>query len=97
MANCRKCINQTLFACFIGKAIFFPFFFCGLYSDLAYFTGLAGVAVSLNGESKQRAWAGDSEAAAEGGMFDNVRMPNYGSSRSTDLHRLLGDVPSPNQ
>lgn len=43
-------INAFLLAAFIGKLIFFFGIFGSLFSDLAMFTGLAGLSVSLNGD-----------------------------------------------
>jgi hypothetical protein len=47
-------INRALLACFIGKILTFMLVFGSISSDLAWFTGIAGLAVSLNGESKAR-------------------------------------------
>ena len=41
--------NRFILAFFIAKLILFFFVFGGFYSDLAIFTGLAGLSVSLNG------------------------------------------------
>lgn len=54
-----KTINQALFACFLGRAVFFLFFVGGLDGDLPYMIGLIGLGVSLNGENRD--WAHDSE------------------------------------
>lgn len=43
-------INAFLLAAFIGRLIFFFAVFGSLFSDLALFTGLAGLSVSLNGD-----------------------------------------------
>ena len=53
-APALKTVNIALLACFIGKIIFFLAVFGALNSDLAFFTGLAGLSVSLNGETKER-------------------------------------------
>jgi len=50
-----KTLNRVLLACFIVKVISFLFIFGTLESDLAYFAGLVGFAVSLNGEVKRTA------------------------------------------
>jgi O-antigen ligase len=42
-------LNRFLFALFLAKIIFFFGVFGSLYSDLAVFTGLIGLSVSLNG------------------------------------------------
>ena len=42
-------INTVLMALFVAKMLFFLFIFGAFYSDLFFFTGLAGLAVSLNG------------------------------------------------
>ena len=42
-------LNRFLFAYFLTKAIFFFAVFGNLYSDLATFTGLVGLSISLNG------------------------------------------------
>jgi hypothetical protein len=42
-------LNSFLFACFIAKIIFFFVVFGSLYSDLAFFTGLVGLSVCING------------------------------------------------
>ena len=42
-------LNRFLFAFFIMKTIFFFLVFGSLYSDLAFFTGLVGLSVSING------------------------------------------------
>jgi O-Antigen ligase len=44
-----KNINTFLFAHFLAKAFFFFTIFGSLYSDLAIFTGLAGLSVAING------------------------------------------------
>jgi len=44
-----KLINTFLFAYFLARVVFFAAVFGSLYSDLALFTGLLGVSVSLNG------------------------------------------------
>ena len=49
-----KVINVTLLACFIGKVIFFIGVFGAIDLDLAFFTGLVGLSVSLNGETRER-------------------------------------------
>ena len=43
-------VNAFLLASFIGKLVFFFAVFGSLFSDLALFTGLAGLSVSLNGD-----------------------------------------------
>jgi hypothetical protein len=45
-------INGTLLACFLAKVIFFFVLAGGFYADLIYFMSLAGLAVSLNGETE---------------------------------------------
>jgi hypothetical protein len=47
-------INRALLACFIGKVIMFVLVFGSISTDLVWFTGIAGLGVSLNGESKAR-------------------------------------------
>ena len=42
-------LNTFLFAFFVMKTIFFFLVFGSLYSDLAFFTGLIGLSVSING------------------------------------------------
>ena len=42
-------INRFLFAYFIARAIFFFVIFGSFYSDMAIFTGIVGLSVSLNG------------------------------------------------
>jgi hypothetical protein len=42
-------LNRFLFAFFIAKTIFFLFAFGSLYPDIAMFTGLVGLSISLNG------------------------------------------------
>jgi hypothetical protein len=42
-------INRFLFAFFLARVIFFIFVFGSLYTDLALFTGLVGLSVSING------------------------------------------------
>jgi hypothetical protein len=43
-----RSVNAALFACFLARLIFFVFFVGGFESDLAYFTALVGMSVSLN-------------------------------------------------
>ena len=54
-----KTINQALFACFLGRTVFFFFLVGGLDTDLPYMIGLIGLGVSLNGETRD--WARDPE------------------------------------
>jgi hypothetical protein len=42
-------INRFLFGLFVSRAIFFFAIFGSFYSDLAFFTGLLGLSVSING------------------------------------------------
>jgi hypothetical protein len=42
-------INRFMFAYFLAKAILFFLVFGNLYSDIAAFTGLIGLSISLNG------------------------------------------------
>jgi len=44
-----RTVNSFLLACYVTRIIFFFFIFGALYNDLYYFTGLAGLSVSLNG------------------------------------------------
>jgi hypothetical protein len=44
-----KTINTLLLSLFAARVIFFLVFFGGFYTDLFYFTGLAGLSVSING------------------------------------------------
>jgi hypothetical protein len=44
-----KTINTVLYAYFVARVVFFFAVFGSLYSDLALFTGLVGLSVSLNG------------------------------------------------
>jgi hypothetical protein len=43
-----KTINTALFACFLAHLVFFVFFIGGFETDLAFFTALGGMGVSLN-------------------------------------------------
>lgn len=43
-----KTVNTAIFACFLAHLIFFIFFVGGFETDLAFFTALAGLGVSLN-------------------------------------------------
>jgi hypothetical protein len=47
-------LNRFLLAYFITKTIFFFCVFGNFYSDLAMFTGLVGVSISLNGGIARR-------------------------------------------
>ena len=62
-----KSINRALLACFIAKIIFFVLVFGSISSDLAYFTGLAGLGLCLNGDlrvrSVQKEWDVDAAPA----------------------------------
>lgn len=49
-----RLINMTLLACFLARVIFFAFIVGGLESDLAYFAGLVGLSISLNGVPRPR-------------------------------------------
>ncbi len=42
-------VNRFIFAYFVARVIFFFAVFGSLYSDLALFTGLVGLSVSMNG------------------------------------------------
>ncbi len=48
-----RIINTFLFAYFVARVIFFFAVFGSLYSDLAMFTGIVGLSVSLNGGVSQ--------------------------------------------
>src|SRR5439155_8412052 len=50
-------VNMFLLAFFIAKVIFFFGVFGGFYSDLASFTGLLALSVSINGGMAQKAVA----------------------------------------
>ena len=50
-----KTINRFLFAFFVIRIIHFFFIFGGFYSDLAIFTGIVGLSVSLNNGIRKRA------------------------------------------
>ena len=50
-------VNTFLFAYFIARVIFFFLVFGGLYSDLASFTGLLALSVSINGGAAKKALA----------------------------------------
>jgi O-antigen ligase len=47
-------LNRFLFAFFITKAIFFFFAFGSLFPDIAMFTGIVGLSISLNGGIARR-------------------------------------------
>jgi hypothetical protein len=47
-------LNRFLLVYFIAKTIFFLFVFGSLYSDLAMYTGLVGLSISLNGGVAKR-------------------------------------------
>ena len=47
-------LNRFLFAYFIMKTIFFFFVFGSLYSDLAMYTGIIGLSISVNGGVARR-------------------------------------------
>jgi hypothetical protein len=49
-----RTINVTLLACYFGKIVFFLAIFGSISTDLAFFTGIAGLSVSLNGETRHR-------------------------------------------
>ncbi len=49
-----KTINRFLFAYFVARIIFFFFIFGGFYSDLAIFTGIVGLSISLNNGIRKR-------------------------------------------
>lgn len=50
-------LNRFLFAYFIARILFFFAVFGSLYSDLALFTGIVGLSISLNGGVAQRRMA----------------------------------------
>src|SRR5678815_2292803 len=47
-------LNRFLLAFFISKTIFFLFAFGSLFPDIAMFTGLVGISISLNGGVARR-------------------------------------------
>src|SRR5208283_5557251 len=42
-------VNALLLAAFAGRTVFFFIFFGALHSDIAFFAGLLGLSVALNG------------------------------------------------
>jgi len=69
--NCRygpaelRSINTFLFVCFATRVSFFVVFFGSFWSDLALFTGLAGLAVSINGPEPAKAAQPELQSADE--------------------------------
>jgi hypothetical protein len=57
-----RTINRLLFACFIARTFFFIILVGSLDADLPYLAGLIGMAVSLNGETRDSAQAEEFEA-----------------------------------
>jgi len=59
-------INAFLFAAFVARTVFFFFCFGSLHSDMAFFTGLLGFSVALNGAAaSHRAQAEPSPVGVE--------------------------------
>jgi hypothetical protein len=68
-----RTINVALFACFLARVVFFTFLVGGLEGDLAYFAGLAGLSVSLNGVPRSR------PARQEVLAAQRTRIPQFGT------------------
>jgi hypothetical protein len=68
-----KLINMTLLACFLARAIFFAFLVGGLEGDLAYFAGLVGLSISLNGVPRPRLAYQEVEAVPRFGARNAMR------------------------
>jgi hypothetical protein len=60
-----KSLNCILLSCFIARVIFFLFLAGGFEADLAYFTALAGLGLSLNGPVRARQERPELEAVPE--------------------------------
>lgn len=60
-----RVINTFLLAYFVARFVFFVTIFGGFFSDLAIFTGVVGLSVSLNGESVPQSIEPDVVAAPE--------------------------------
>ena len=60
-----KTINTALYACYLAHVIFFVFFVGGFETDLAFFTALTGLGVSLNRQVEARSTEEANETGPE--------------------------------